>query len=150
MARLKLDLPTFFPFKTSITVRIDDINYGGHMGNDSLLSFIHEARLRFFQSLGGSELSLFGTSVIMGDAAVIYKSEVFQGQELCIEVTADEFTTYGFDLYYKVSRHTPEKEILVAQAKTGMVCFNYTERKMEKVPEELIESINKLKKTGIS
>jgi len=26
---------------------VADINYGGHLGNDKVLSFIHEARLRY-------------------------------------------------------------------------------------------------------
>jgi hypothetical protein len=34
MARIKLDLPADFPFAAELRVRITDINYGGHMGND--------------------------------------------------------------------------------------------------------------------
>ena len=46
MARIKLTLPENFNFSTNIEVRITDINYGGHLGNDSVLEIIHEARIR--------------------------------------------------------------------------------------------------------
>ena len=49
MARIKLDLPERFPFSTELRVRITDVNYGGHMGNDSLLGLLHEARVRFLE-----------------------------------------------------------------------------------------------------
>ena len=51
MARIKIELPDNFPFTTSIPVRITDINYGGHVGNDTVLSIIHEARMQFLKSM---------------------------------------------------------------------------------------------------
>ena len=52
MARIKLELPDKFPFSTTLYIRIGDINYGGHLGNDSVLAMIHEARLRFLKKHG--------------------------------------------------------------------------------------------------
>ncbi len=49
MARIKLELPEHFEFTTRIPIRITDINYGGHAGNDSMLSIIHEARVQFLK-----------------------------------------------------------------------------------------------------
>jgi len=34
MQRIKIDLPEFFSFTTPIKIRITDLNYGGHVGND--------------------------------------------------------------------------------------------------------------------
>jgi acyl-CoA thioester hydrolase len=47
MARVAIDLPEQFPFSAGIAVRISDINYGGHIGYDAIISLIHEARMRF-------------------------------------------------------------------------------------------------------
>lgn len=142
MARIKLTLPTEFIFETSLYVRITDINYGGHLGNDALLSLIHEVRLQFFQSFGGSELNLFGAAVIMADVAVVYKAETFQGETLCFKVTADEFTPFGFDVYYRVTKLNEGQEVLVAEAKTGIVCFDYSARKKVEVPAAFLYAIN--------
>ena len=88
MARIKLEVPKHFPFKTEIDIRISDINYGNHMGNDSLLSIMHEARIRFFKNYNANELDVFGVSMIMSDAASQYKSEAFHEDVLQIEMTA--------------------------------------------------------------
>lgn len=133
MARIKLTLPDTFPFSTLIDVRIADINYGNHLGNDVYLKYMHEARLRFFAHLGHSEMNLAGVSVIMGDSAIVYKSECFYGDVLNVEVTAAEFGLRSFDLYYRFTRHPEGKP--VCEAKTGMVCYNYETRKTVEVPE---------------
>ena len=133
MARIKLQLPEKFTFSTEITVRISDINYGNHLSNDIYLAYMHEARLQFFAHFGFSEMDLAGVSVIMGDTAIVFKKECFYGELLNIEVTATEFGSRSFDLYYRfIKKATGE---LTCEAKTGMVCFDYTERKTVNVPD---------------
>ena len=82
MARLDLELPTDFLFATELEVRIGDINYAGHLSNDALLALLHEARVRFLASYGLGEPDVFGSSLLIADAAVVYKSEAFQGELL--------------------------------------------------------------------
>jgi acyl-CoA thioesterase FadM len=55
MARIKIDLPAKFPFSARIPVRITDINFAGHVGNDTILSIVHESRTQFFTHLGYTE-----------------------------------------------------------------------------------------------
>lgn len=134
MPRIKIDLPDRFIFKTEIQIRITDINYGGHLGNDSLLSIVHEARVRFLKNLGYSESDVEGFGIIMIDAAIHYKSEGFYGDELLIEIAVNEFTAIGCDIVYRITNKTTLKEI--ALAKTGIVFFNYEKRKTVPVPEK--------------
>ncbi|RAI99823.1 acyl-CoA thioesterase FadM [Chitinophaga skermanii] len=141
MARIKLSLPAQFNFNTHIPVRISDVNYGGHVGNDAILSMMHDARVQYLHHLGATELQAFGTGLIMADVAIIYKNESFQGDVLLFEVTADEFTPFGFDLYYRVSTVRQEKHLLIAEGKTGMVCYDYAAKKVAKVPAELQQKL---------
>ena len=57
MPKTKLLLPERFPFTVEIPVRITDLNYGGHVGNDSMLSLIHEIRVQFLRHHGYGELA---------------------------------------------------------------------------------------------
>jgi len=132
MSRIKIELPEKFIFKTEIPVRITDINYGGHLGNDSLLSIIHEARVRFLKHLGYSESNVEGNGIIMIDAGVQYKSEGFYGDELFIEVGVMDFSNTGCDFVYRVTNRNTIKEI--ALAKTGIVFFDYKNKKIVPVP----------------
>jgi len=133
MARVKLDLPDRFEFSTEIQVRIGDINYGGHLGNDTVLSLIHEARVRFLQKYGFTEANIDGVGLIMTDAVIVYKSEGFYGDTLTIDVTVGDFSRSGCDFFYRFTNKLTRKE--VARAKTGIVFFDYKTRKVVSIPE---------------
>ena len=133
MARIKLDLPERFPFSTELRVRITDVNYGGHMGNDALLGLLHEARVRFLTHYGLSELNIYGAGIIMADSVIVYKSEAFPGERLELAVTVTDFNRYGCDFVYRVTEKASGRE--VARAKTGIVFFDYQQRAIQKVPQ---------------
>lgn len=134
MARIKLDLPEKFDFSTEIAVRISDINYGGHLGHDSVLSLTHEARVRLLRKHGFTEMDIDGSGLIISDVAIVYKSEAFYGETLNIEVAASDFSKYGCDFVYKITEKETGREI--ARAKTGIVFFDYANRKVAPVPEK--------------
>jgi acyl-CoA thioesterase FadM len=133
MARIKLQLPGTFIFSTDMDIRISDINYGNHLGNDAFLSMMHEARVRFFRHFGYSEMDLAGAAVIMGDTAIVYKKECFYGDVLQVEVMAGDFGPRSFDLYYRFTIRN--KQEVACEAKTGMVCFDYSTRTTVGVPD---------------
>ncbi|MBK8444026.1 MAG: thioesterase family protein [Sphingobacteriales bacterium] len=133
MARITIDLPEHFHFSTILPVRITDINYGNHLGNDMFLSLLHEARVRFYAHYGYTELNLAGVGTIMADVGIIYKAEVKYPSNLEIAVTAGEFSRAGFEVYYRVSESSSGK--VCAIAKTGIVCYDYSAGKIVSVPE---------------
>lgn len=136
MPRIKLELPEQFSFHTTIPIRITDINYGGHAGNDSMLSIIHEARMRFLQQQDYDEKNFAGVGLIMNDVAIEFKKELFYGDVVEIAVTATGFERVSFDIFYKLDTLRNRKNITVATARTGMVCFDYTTKRITSVPEE--------------
>lgn len=134
MARIKIALPEQFSFSTQIPVRITDLNYGGHVGNDTILSIIHEARVQFLRSYGYEELNFEGIGLIMSDVAIEFKSELFYGSSITAYVTAHDFSGVAFDIYYKLQSDFTNNNTLIAIAKTGMVCYDYRKKKIAAVP----------------
>ncbi|MEI9942671.1 MAG: thioesterase family protein [Chitinophagaceae bacterium] len=141
MSRIKIDLPEKFSFTTQIAVRITDLNYGGHVGNDAILSIIHEARMRFLSSLGYTELKFAGVSLIMADVGIEFKNELFYGDTVIAFVTIGDISKASFDVYYKLEKESGDKKILIAIAKTGMVCYDYENRKIVLIPGEVKERL---------
>jgi acyl-CoA thioester hydrolase len=135
MARVKLEIPAHKIFTTDIPVRITDINYGNHVGNDALVSIIHEARMQWLSANNYTELNIGGVALIMADLAVEYKAESFYGDKLHIAISIGEITKISFEIFYEISTTRIDKKILIANAKTGMVCFDYDTRKVTSVPE---------------
>jgi acyl-CoA thioester hydrolase len=133
MPRVKLKPLDRYSFRTEIVIRVTDLNYGGHLGNDRLLSLLHEARVAFLAEHGLSEPDCGGVSLTMGDAVLVYRGEAFAGDQLRFEVAAGEPSRFGFRLFYRVTRLPAGEEIALAE--TGMVCYDYEEKKLCRLPE---------------
>jgi len=134
MARIKLELPEKFVFATELPVRITDINYGNHLGNDALLALLHEARIRFLHSQALSEVDVGGCGLIMTDAVIIYQTQARYGEVLRVQIAVQDFGPLGCDLVYRVTNRESGAE--VARAKTGLVCFDYARGKPVRCPEK--------------
>jgi acyl-CoA thioesterase FadM len=137
MPRLKIDLPEKILTCVSIPVRITDINYGNHVGNNAIVEIVHEARVQFLQKHNFTELDVAGTALIMSELLVEYKSESFYQDILNVTIFCGQVTRVAFELFYQISAKRNEKEILIALAKTGMVCYDYKIKKVCAVPVEL-------------
>jgi acyl-CoA thioester hydrolase len=142
MARVKLKVPENKIFNATIPVRITDINYGNHLGNDALVSIVHEARMQWLASNNFTELSIGGAALIMADLAVEYKAECFYGDNLNISISIGEITKISFEIFYEVTTSRNDKSILIANAKTGIVCFDYEARKVIAIPSIFLALIN--------
>lgn len=132
MARVQIDLPDHWLYETTLEVRITDINYGGHLGNDRVLSLVHEARARFFRAQQLSELDIDGLGIIVSDAVLVYRAEAFFGDQLRIQLAGQDFNRYGCDFVYRLSHLETGREI--ARATTGVVFFDYGTRKIASAP----------------
>jgi len=139
VARIKLEMPTVYPFRTELTVRITDINYGGHLGNADVLALMHEARVRFLKSFGYSEINVEGYGTIMLDSVVIYKTQAFAGEVLQIEIAAGDFSRLGCDIFYRITKKEGGAEVVLA--KTGIAVFDYANQKRVSPPEAFVKKL---------
>lgn len=137
MARIKIELPASVLGTFEIPVRITDLNYGNHLGNDSLVSIIHEARVQWLHSHGYSELNLEGASLILAGLLVEFSAESFYGDILKVTLLSGDLSRSGFELFYHIECERDRKKITVAKAKTEMVFFDYHERRILSMPENI-------------
>ena len=142
MARIKIALPEHFIATMSIPVRITDINYGNHVGNDAFVAIVHEARMQWLQQHGYSELQVEGIGLIMSDLVVEFKNESVYGDVIEVKIGAGELSRVSFELYYQLTTKRNEVYVVLANAKTGMVCYDYAAKKVVAVPEKLKAILN--------
>ena len=135
MARLTLDFPEDqYYYRTQLTVRVTDINGANHLGNDSMISMISEARARFLFEFGITEAASAGVGIIVTDLATTYKAEAHARDQLLFEVGVMDFNRYGGDITFRITR--PADGALVAMAKSGFVFFDYALGKVTAMPVE--------------
>ena len=137
MARIKIDIPEKVIGAFIIPVRIADINYGNHVGNDAFVSIIHEARMQWLKQYDYTELKIEGIGLIMSDLVIEFKNESFYGDVVEVKLGVADITRVGFELYYQLFVKRNNDNILLANAKTGMVCYDYEAKKVSSIPEKL-------------
>ncbi len=73
----------------------------------------------------------------MSELLVEYKNESFYKDVLDVILYCGEISRVGFEFFYKISTKRNQEEMVIALAKTGMVCYDYKIKKVSSVPEEL-------------
>jgi acyl-CoA thioester hydrolase len=148
----------------SFEVRVGDINYGNHMGNDKSLLIFHDARLKFLESLGFSEKNIGGPGIIMRDAHVSFRKEVYLHDELTVDVGIENVSNSSFEMIYTVRRIGLQSAVggqrssvgsqqsavgdlqqdegeVVFTGSTGLVAFDYESKRPVRLPEEFLRKI---------
>ncbi len=136
MACIEIEMTDNFIFATELEVRMLDINQANHVGHDTFVSLINEARVQFLDSLDFPETGIEKQSLIIADLAVSYKSQSYYKDRLKIEIGAGDFNKYGCDIFYRVTNIKTGD--LVVLAKTGVVFFDYAKNRVAKIPEEFV------------
>ncbi len=117
-------------FNVQLPIRIDDINYGNHLGHDKLITLMHEARLQFFAELGQSELNFYGAGLILKSLKVNYQKEVFYPDNLQFDLSVSHLRTMAFTINYLIKNQHNE---IIANADIVLVAYDYQQRKAVKL-----------------
>ena len=141
MREKKLISPNNYCYSTDLQIQISDINYGGHVGNERYLLFAQEARMRFLNTFGYSEINFGPYGIVVAEASIEYFAELFHPDKITVSISLDNIGRSAFDCYYKIERMHHEMYTIVACIKTNMVCYDYKERKVKSIPEDIKQKL---------
>ena len=144
MARVKIDIPKGILAIIIIPIRITDINYGNHVGNDSFVGILHEARVIWLSKHNYTELNIGNVGLIMSDIQIEFKKESFYGDIIEVQISAGEVSKIGFELYYQLFTTRNNERLLLLNAKTGMICYDYTYKKVAPIPVDFKKILTQL------
>jgi acyl-CoA thioester hydrolase len=132
-------------FFTYLRVLVGDVNYGGHVGNDKILLYFHEARIRYLQALNLSEMDIGdGVSVAQTEAFISYKGEAFLSDELLIRVFIDNLAGARFQVNYVVTRVADSH--LIATGYTVLAGFDYKTHHVLRIPKSFKNKVETYQK----
>ncbi len=141
MPRVKLEEQPGYEFRHTLTIRVTDVNYGGHLGNDALVGLIHEARVNLMHTLGCSELDLGDrkTGLIMVDLVINFLQEGFMFDELQIDSHIGEVSTKSFRIFQRILKANKP----LALAETGWLAFDYAARRTVPLPQTFLAALER-------
>jgi len=122
-----------FKFSILLEVRVSDVNYGGHVGNDSFIQYFQEARMKYLQQFNFSEGDIGnGIGMILTEIQCEYKAESFYSDTLHIHVRVPSMKRASFTMEYEIHRRKDDK--LIAKGSSRQVAFDYNTRKPVAIP----------------
>ncbi len=80
-----------------------------------------------------------GSSLIMNELTVEFKNESLYKDILEVKIFVGEISRVSFELFYSISVLRNNSLTIIANAKNGMVCFDYNEKKVVAMPDKLKE-----------
>jgi YbgC/YbaW family acyl-CoA thioester hydrolase len=127
-----------FRFTMPYKVRVADVNYGNHVSNAAVLSFFQDGRIGYLAEVGGfSEMDIGGCGIILPEAQVRYRAEMFLNDDLVIGVRVDRLKNSSFIMAYRIERDG----VVTAEGTTALVAFDYDKRRPRRLPEGFREAV---------
>jgi len=126
-----------FRFVIPYDVRVADVNYGAHVSNAAVLSFFQDARIAYLRQFGLSELDIGGCGIILPEAHLNYRAEMFLGDQLVIGVRTELRSKSSFAMVYRIERDGT----VTADGTTNLVAFDYSRRKPVRLPQKFRDEI---------
>ncbi len=139
MPRVTLAEKPSYEHSHSMLIRATDINYGGHLGNETLLGLVHEARAHFLKAV--NFITIIGGKQTVGLVAN-YKAEGFAHEEVTVESQIDELGQKSFRLFHRIQRG----EQVIALVEMGMVAYSYSKRTPVHLPTEFLNGLQEYRK----
>jgi acyl-CoA thioester hydrolase len=128
---------TAYNFYRALTVRVNDLNYGNHVGHQNFFAFFQEARVAYLNQFGYSELDLGGCGMILAEAGCKYKQALLLNDKVRVACAVVEFKSKRFTMAYQIERD----QIVCAEGFTINLGFDYQSNKVVRLPEEFIRRI---------
>lgn len=123
-------------FACNLQVRVADLNYGNHLGNDRILSYFHEVRVLWLSHHNLSEHDVGGCGLIMTGTNIEYLKQARLHQFLTLTLGAREVGKARFTIVYKLKDSQTQQTIALGE--THMGCFDYPRQKPARAPQSLL------------
>ena len=138
----KSEIPPRENFKhiTQVEVRFADMDSFGHVNNASFLTFIEQARIKYFDDISGLYYHPSEQGIILAHAALDFIRPLHFKEKLMVLTLCTHIGSKSISIAHRVIAGEMEE---VATAETVVVAFNYSVMKSILVPEKWREVIGK-------
>ncbi|WP_163930834.1 thioesterase family protein [Paraferrimonas sp. SM1919] len=139
MKRSKLQPLAKYRFYFKTHVRITDLNYANHLGHDTMVTLLHEAKAQMFKALDVSDNDLGDgkTGYVMADLQMNYLHESFAFDELEIYSDIEEISNRSFRIFQAIYKDSN----LIALGESGCVSFDFEKRQAVAIPTNFINKL---------
>jgi acyl-CoA thioester hydrolase len=131
-----------FRHKSKVEIRFSDIDAFNHVNNACYLTYLEQARIEYFNEIVGWDYQWSKRGIILAKASIDFIFPIHLNDKANIFTRCSRIGNKSFDLQYRIIKIENDKEILLADASTVMVAFDYDINKSIEIPPEWKDLIN--------
>jgi|ERR1035437_1710188 acyl-CoA thioester hydrolase len=135
-----------FKHKTLIQIRFKDVDMMGHVNNANHFTYLEIARAKYFDDVVAEEVNWSKEGIILAKSTCDYKMPILFNDKVFVHTKCTRMGNKSFELHYKIIKEENSKEILLAEASSIQVCFDYEKRENILMPEKWKKKIEAFEK----
>lgn len=130
-----------FRHQCSVEIRFVDIDALGHVNNAHHLSYVEQARVKYFNELVGWDWNWNTDGIILAKAEVTYLRPILFQDRLFIQTRCARIGGKSMELEYRLLKYEADEPVLLAEARTVVVAYDYSAKTTVRVPESWKKAI---------
>jgi len=130
-----------FKHCTPIEIRFVDLDVFGHVNNANYLTYLEQARVKYFDDLVGWEYDWSKEGIILAQATLNFLVPIKLKDLISVYTRCERIGNKSLLLEYRIVKKNGVEELLMADARTVLVAFDYVNRQSIQVPERWKEAI---------
>ena len=134
-----------FKARFPINIRFSDFDSLGHVNNAVYLTYLEEARVKYFETVieHHKEIDWWENGIILANITIDFRKPIDGYFNYYISIRCSRIGTKSFDFTYLITHEENEAVEISAEATSVMVCFDYENQKTVPVYEDWIGKMEK-------
>ena len=139
-----------FKHKSSIRLRFKDIDMMGHVNNANYLTYLEDAKLKYFEDVTGKDSDWSRQDgLILGRIEINYKLPIQYKDSAAVYTRCSRIGTKSFDLSWIIAKESGQEsntgiaKTIFAEGVAVLVCYDYTLNQSIEVSNERKTQIEK-------
>ncbi|MFM2134919.1 MAG: hypothetical protein RL021_319 [Bacteroidota bacterium] len=124
-----------FRHECTVEIRFVDIDAFGHVNNAHHLSYVEHARVKYFNDLIGWDWNWNSDGIILAKAEVKYLRPILFSDRLHIQTRCARIGGKSMELEYLLLKYEQGQPVMLAEASTVVVAYDYTSKTTQQVPD---------------
>ncbi len=133
---------SIYKLKLPVKIRFSDFDMLSHINNAVYLTYLEEARIQYFtEVISRAEVDWRQEGMILARMEIDFRKPITGYHDYFIYLRCSRLGNKSFDFSYVITKEENKIPEIIAEAKSVMVCFDYSTNQTVGMKKEWRESV---------
>jgi acyl-CoA thioester hydrolase len=137
-----MDELSLYKHKIKITVRFSDLDALGHVNNATILSYIQDARIAYFNKILKRKTNDLDYKAIIARIEIDYKNQICLGDKVAVYTRYSSVGEKSADVENLIVIEKGDENIVAAHSVSKLVSFDYRRGVATPIPDDMKKAIS--------